>query len=807
MRLQSGDAVKHQPRLRAEVRLLRHFVGPLKSHPWSFRLPEGVVDISDEGRAVFGVPAGEPICLADLGSFSTLPGQPHLVRVMSAIEAGQPFEMHSTIRRRDGVLRVITCCGEPVVDESARVVSYEGLLIDDAAQTDALAAQTVERAQLEQSLSVLRAVVDGTEHAIIATDTTGLITLFNRGAERLLAWTAAEMVGKQTPAVFHDVNEVVAHARAVSERLGEAIEPGFDAFVAVARREQSETREWTYVRKDGHRVTVSLTVTALRNPEGTLVGYLGVAIDVTAQRQAEAARREHLERLEKISRHLPGVVYQYQVFPDGRSAFPWSSEAMRSIYGHEPESLRFDASQVYARIHPDDLERVQQSIATSAQQLTPWRDEYRVRVGDSLRWVHGNATPEQGPEGSVLWHGYISDITERKQFEEALVVAREQAIEASRVKSEFLANMSHEIRTPLNGILGVTQLLLEEHLERRQRDLLGAIRTSGETLLTLINDILDLSKVESGKLQLETVPFSPGELVDRVVQVVGVRAKEKGLQLKVELERSLPARVLGDPTRVQQVVTNLVSNAVKFTETGAVRIVVRRCEPKGLCVEVHDTGIGIAADKLGALFGAFSQVDGSITRRYGGTGLGLTISKRLAEQMGGRLSVVSREGVGSCFTVTLPLLPAEVAAPRVSEVESPRPARALKVLVAEDNSINALVVRSLLERDGHHVTIVASGLEAVHASEQPGWDLVLMDMQMPVLDGLEATRRIRERERTSGTRLPIYALTANAMKGDLERCTDAGMDDYLTKPVNLAVLRQRLAAVAGEAVGQLRLAI
>ncbi|MBM4783962.1 MAG: PAS domain S-box protein [Archangiaceae bacterium] len=779
----------------------------MKSHPWSFSLPEAVVDISDEGRAVFGVAPGECVRLADLSSFSTLPGQPHLVRVMSAIGAGQPFEMHSTIRRRDGSLRVITCCGEPVSDETGRVTSYEGLLIDDAAQTEALAAHTVERAQLEQSLSALRAVVDGTEHAIIATDETGLITLFNHGAERLLGWSAAEMVGSQTPAVFHDVNEVVAHAKALSERLGETVEPGFDAFVALARREQSETREWTYVRKDGQRLTVSLTVTALRNPVGTLVGYLGVAIDVTAQRQAEAARREHLERLEKISRHLPGVVYQYQLFPDGRSAFPWSSEAMRSIYGHEPESLRFDASQVYTRLHPEDLERVKQGIAASAQHLTPWHDEYRVRVGERLRWVQGNATPERAPDGSVLWHGYISDVTERKEFEEALVVAREQAIEASRVKSEFLANMSHEIRTPLNGILGITQLLLDGQLERQQRHLLGAIRTSGETLLTLINDILDLSKVESGKLQLETVPFAPSELIERVVQVVGVRAKEKGLALTVELERSVPARVLGDPTRAQQVVTNLVSNAVKFTEAGSVRIVVRRAEPRGLCVEVHDTGIGIAAEKLDALFEAFSQVDGSITRRYGGTGLGLTISKRLAEQMGGRLSVVSREGVGSCFTVTLPLPPAEVAVPKLTELESPRPARPLRVLVAEDNAINALVVRALLERDGHQVTIVASGLEAVQASERPGWDLVLMDMQMPEFDGLEATRRIRERERVSGTRLPIYALTANAMKGDLERCTDAGMDDYLTKPVNLAVLRQRLAMVAGEAPGQLRLAI
>ncbi len=681
---------------------------------------------------------------------------------------------------------------KPLHDEHGVVTHLMAIEKDVSERKAWEASQTEARHQLEQSLSMLNVVLDSTEHAVIATDAQGVITLFNRGAEKMLGWSASEVIGHHTPALLHDQLEAEEHAAWLSSALGSPVAVGFGALVELARRGRSETREWTYIRKDRARLSVSLTVTALRRADGEMLGFLGVASDVTARRAEDTARRTFVERLEKLSRHLPGVVYQYQMLPDGRSCFPWASEGLRSVYGMSPAAVRDDASSVFAAIHPDDLERVGSSITTSAQTLGQWKDEYRVNVDGRVRWLLGNATPERLADGSTLWHGYITDITERKAFEAELVRARQEALEASRVKSQFLANMSHEIRTPLNGILGMTQLLLEHSTDAEQRELLDAVRVSGQTLLALINDILDLSKVESGRLELEQVPFSPREMLQRAVKTAEVRAKEKALPVHLELDPQLPRLLLGDPTRTYQVIVNLVGNAVKFTEHGEVRVVARRSE-RGLRVEVRDTGIGITADQLPRLFEAFRQGDGSITRRYGGTGLGLAISRKLSEAMGGALFVTSREGEGSCFVVELPL---PEAAANLNETPGdelcPSESKPLLVLMAEDNAINALVVRKLLEREGHGVVHVTSGVGAVEATSRQAFDLVLMDMQMPELDGLEATRQIRERERRLGGHLPICALTANAMKGDIERCHQAGMDDYLTKPVELAVLRRKL---------------
>jgi PAS domain S-box-containing protein len=681
---------------------------------------------------------------------------------------------------------------KPLHDEHGVVTHLMAIEKDISERKAWEASQTEARHQLEQSLSMLNVVLDSTEHAVIATDARGVVTLFNRGAETMLGWSAAEVVGHHTPALIHDPLEVEAHAAQLTNSLGAPISPGFDAFVELARRGGSETREWTYVRKDRSRLSVSLTVTALRGADGSVLGFLGVASDITARRARDLASRALIERLEKLSRHLPGVVYQYHLMPDGRSCFPWASDGLRSIYGVAPAEVREDASPVFAAIHTEDLERVAASITTSAQDLTQWKDEYRVWRDGRVRWVMGNATPERLTDGSTLWHGYISDITERKAFEAELVRARQEALEASRVKSQFLANMSHEIRTPLNGILGMTQLMLEATPHGEQRELLDAVHVSGQTLLALINDILDLSKVESGRLELERVSFSPRDVLQRAVQTAEVRAKQKGLPVHLELDPELPRLVMGDPTRTYQVLVNLVGNAVKFTERGEVRVVARRGE-RGLRVEVRDTGIGIAAEQLPRVFEAFRQGDGSITRRYGGTGLGLAISRKLSEAMGGVLSVTSRDGEGSCFVAELPLVEAtKDLPPRPSADVGPTAHRPLLVLMAEDNAINALVVRKLLEREGHGVVHVTSGVGAVEATSRQAFDLVLMDMQMPELDGLEATRQIRERERRLGGHLPICALTANAMKGDIERCHQAGMDDYLTKPVELAVLRRKL---------------
>jgi signal transduction histidine kinase/CheY-like chemotaxis protein len=394
---------------------------------------------------------------------------------------------------------------------------------------------------------------------------------------------------------------------------------------------------------------------------------------------------------------------------------------------------------------------------------------------------------------------------------ETLRQAKEAAEAASRAKGEFLANMSHEIRTPMNGILGMTGLALEATSVEEQREYLALVKASGESLLQLINDILDLSKIEAGKLDLESIAFDPRQLVADTMKLIEWRAAQKALALDWHVARDVPAGLNGDPMRLRQVLLNLLSNALKFTDSGkiAVRMTVDpsstacRAEAAGeggasviLRVTVSDTGVGIAADKHETIFDNFTQADGSTTRKYGGTGLGLAISARLVTMMGGRIWVESEPGRGSTFQLTVRLTAAP-AVPRELPVAAAAPAFApLSVLLAEDNEVNQLLARRLLEQAGHKVTAVGNGLEALAALETGSFDVILMDVQMPELDGFAATAAIRAAERSTGRHQPIIAMTAHALKGDRERCLEAGMDGYISKPITA----QQLHAIIREAV-------
>jgi len=406
-------------------------------------------------------------------------------------------------------------------------------------------------------------------------------------------------------------------------------------------------------------------------------------------------------------------------------------------------------------------------------------------------------------------------VTERTcELEAATERANEMAaaaLVASKAKSQFLANMSHEVRTPMNGIIGITGLLLGTAVTGEQREYLQMVRDSADHLLEVVNGILDFSKIEAGKMELEARPFAPRELVGDAVRGLSVQALAKGLELACHVAEDVPGRLVGDDGRLRQILLNLVGNAIKFTERGQVVVeVTQQDEGDGevtLHAAVRDTGIGIAADRHAAIFEAFTQADGSMTRRYEGTGLGLAISSQLAALMGGRMWLESVPGEGSAFHFTVRCGRAGDAETCAESTERPAAASGaapgrLRVLIAEDNAINRRVVTTMLENAGHEVLVVANGEDAVEAVRREAPDLVLMDVQMPVMDGLEATAQIRLAERIAGRRrVPVVALTAHAVRGDRETCLRAGMDEYLSKPVRaeelLAALQRLCPAAAG----------
>lgn len=546
----------------------------------------------------------------------------------------------------------------------------------------------------------------------------------------------------------------------------------------------------------------------------------GLMFDISQRKKTElelVQRRKEAARLALVAESTTDSV----LIAAASGAIEWVNAGFTKITGYSLRETQEKTLWDFLAGHETDA-AARERMESTFTQHTGFKERLltRHKTGKPY-WVDLECQPLFDEKGELSGYMAIgSDVTASVEAEKILVEAKDAADAANRAKSTFLATMSHEIRTPLNAVIGLSSLLLETNLDSRQHDYAETITSSGKILLALIDDILDYSKIEAGRIDVERRSFVLADILKETLKILGRPASEKRIELREELDPSLPARIVGDRARLRQVLLNLVSNAVKFTEQGSVNIRAERADEKTLRLTVKDTGIGMSTEVQERLFIPFTQADSSITRQYGGTGLGLAISKRLLELMGGVMTVQSREGGGSTFIVELPLEIGETgdvttsadAAPsgeqpplhderqettRPSPKEVPhKPLKDLHVLVAEDNPMNQKVISLQLARLGITPVMVENGLQALDAVKGTAFDLLLIDMRMPVMDGLEATRRLIEYFK--GEKRPaIVALTANAFKEDREACFAAGMDDYLVKPITLARLNAVLDKVRG----------
>jgi PAS domain S-box-containing protein len=582
------------------------------------------------------------------------------------------------------------------------------------------------------------------------------------------------------------------HGRSVFEIAGGFYNRWADPFAQALKGESFRGQRVKIPQPDGSIQFLQCEVTPWTDSGGDVAGIIVAADDVTPLVEAMKALERNEARL-NMALSLTDV-HVFELDYRRRELFKAGAEDTFFMRPQTYEDLYQDA-----KVTVDDRDRamVEELWRRHIEDGEPYRGQYRIKRTDGQEvWVEGTAdykTDAQGRSVSLL--GAIRNITDQKLAEQAFIRAKEEAEAANVAKSTFLATMSHEIRTPLNGVLGMAQVLASEDLSPAQQERVRIIQQSGQSLLAILNDLLDLAKIEAGKLTLEEAEFSLDELARGAHGAFSAIAEQKDLRFHMEIAPAAQGVYLGDSTRVRQILYNLISNALKFTETGGIDVAVTAADP-GLVLTVRDTGIGIPADRLDQLFEKFEQADTSTTRKFGGTGLGLSICRDLSSLMGGSIKVESTPGEGATFTVNLPL--PRVANPTKvdgrdaavsTDIGERTDQTVLRVLAAEDNAVNQLVLKTMLEQAGISPTIVGDGKAAVDAWASQGWDLVLMDVQMPVMDGIAATRAIRAHEASLGRpRTPILALTANAMTHHVAEYLAADMDGFVAKPIEVGQL-------------------
>ena len=634
---------------------------------------------------------------------------------------------------------------------------------------------------LEESEAKYRDLIESANDIIYGADQNGYFEFVNAVAERILGYPSEAYIGRH-----------------FSEFVLESHQEAAAEFYANQFRnlEPQSYYEFPMRASNGNIIWVGQNVRARFNDDNRIIGYLAVARDITAQRRAERQLRQSEEKYRSIIENLQFGMMEVDV--EGRVTRMY--DGMSRMTGYTEEELLGK--------HPAEILLPKQWREYMAEQQRRRKEgeshvyEVQVKKKDgSLVWAMISGTPLYDEQGRVSGSiGVHLDLSDRKRIEDELREAQQRAEESARTKEQFLANMSHEIRTPMNGIKGMMQLLNRTQLDPDQQRYMRNMMDSSDHLMVLINDILDLSKIEAGKLSLETVPVALAHLLEHVESVFNQRAAVKGIALDTWLDPRIDFNVLTDPTRVRQVLDNLVNNAIKFTETGGVSVSISLLHAHdnqhALRFSVKDTGVGIELKRIHDVFETFTQESDSTTRMYGGTGLGLPICKQLVELMGGEIGIRSVKHVGTEVTFNLTLEGTTETPPtqRALHLDSFGGLKGVRVLLAEDHDINRFLAAKLLQDAGVIVIHAENGQEAIDQLGTHQVDLVLMDMQMPVLDGLDATRHIRNELKSE---VPIVALTANAIQGDRQRCLDAGMNDYLAKPFEPAELLGKMADLLG----------
>jgi PAS domain S-box-containing protein len=761
--------------------------------------------------------------------------------------------------------------------------------------------------QLVDITNIQNAILNGTDYSIIYTDTNGIIKSFNQGAEKMLGYAADEVISIHTPAIFHDILEVTAKAKILSQELGYEIKTGFDVFVAKSRNQIAETNEWTYIKKNSEQIKVLLSVSSIRNSENEIIGYLGISRDITEQKIAETELKRSEERYRNIVENSSDIIYKidkkgyftyvnpvaeritgyhqneleeihyielikaeykkaaiifynkqisqkkpttYYEFPiitksgdekwigqsvqltelsstdfeltalaidvterknyertiflqkekyqhiianmnlgllevDLNENIQFANPGFEFISGYQAEELvgRNAAQLLVSESH---LSLVKNKIKLRAEGLS---DSYEVPVINKkgeLKWWMISGAPNYDNKGNLIGSiGIHLDITAQKQLELDLELSKSKAEESSKAKESFLANMSHEIRTPLNAIIGMIRELSKERLSSKQETYVENTSIASQHLLSVLNNILDISKIEAGELQLDLHHFDLQKILNDVKSIMLAKCGEKGLYLKINHLENKDVIFVGDSSRFRQILLNLIGNAVKFTDLGGITVEYQAedLHPgyQAVYISVTDTGVGMDESYLKNIFNKFSQEDSSTSRKYGGSGLGMTITKELIQLMNGTIEIKSQKNVGTTILMKFLIAVGDKTKLLKNDIISiSNTSKLLNILLVEDNEFNRLVACNTLSHFNCQVVEAVNGKEAIDILKSgKTFDVILMDLQMPVMDGFESTKTIRDILKIT---TPIIALTANAFKSELELCLELGMNDCVTKP-------------------------